>query len=40
MQEILFLRGLPASGKTSFALQHIENNPNYKRINKDDIRNK
>lgn len=38
MQEILFLRGLPASGKTSFALQYIKDNPNYKRINKDDVR--
>lgn len=40
MQEILFLRGLPASGKTSFALETISNNPKFKRINKDDIRAK
>lgn len=40
MQEILFLRGLPASGKTTFALDFIEKNPNYRRINKDDIRAK
>lgn len=40
MQKIIFLRGLPASGKTSFALKHIENNSEFKRINKDDIRAK
>lgn len=40
MQKIILLRGLPASGKTSFALKYIENNPEFKRINKDDIRAK
>jgi predicted kinase len=38
MQQIIFLKGLPGSGKTtwatSFCLQHI----NFKRLNKDDIR--
>lgn len=38
MQEIIFLRGLPASGKSSFALEYVKNNPNYVRINKDDLR--
>ena len=32
------LKGLIASGKTTFAKQYIKDNPNTKRINKDDLR--
>lgn len=38
-QKIIFLKGLPASGKTTFALQYTKDNPNSVRVNKDDIRN-
>lgn len=38
MQHILFLMGLPASGKSTFAKEYCEKNPNYKRINKDELR--
>lgn len=38
MQEILFLKGIPASGKSTFAINFCNSNPNYKRINKDEIR--
>lgn len=38
MQEIIFLKGLPASGKTTWAIKFCQDNPNYRRINKDDIR--
>jgi len=38
MQEIIFLKGLPASGKTTWAINFCKSNPNYRRINKDDIR--
>lgn len=37
-QTILFLSGLPASGKSSFAINYCNENPNFKRINKDSIR--
>lgn len=37
-QEIIFLKGLPASGKTTWAKQFCNSDPNYIRINKDDIR--
>ena len=39
-QKIVFLKGLPASGKSSFAKELIDKNPEqYKRVNKDDLRN-
>jgi len=37
--KIKILRGLPASGKTSFARKFIKENPNWVRINRDDLRN-
>jgi len=36
--KIIFLKGLPASGKSTFAKQYILDNPNTIRVNKDDIR--
>jgi predicted kinase len=38
MQEILILIGIPASGKSTFSIKFLEENPNYIRINRDDIR--
>lgn len=39
MREIIILKGLPASGKSTWAKELIEKQPNrYKRINKDEIR--
>jgi len=38
MQEIIFCVGLPGSGKTTWAKQFCLDNPNYVRINKDDLR--
>lgn len=38
-QTIILLKGLPGSGKTTYALDYLKNNPNFKRVNKDDIRN-
>lgn len=37
-QRIIFLYGLPGSGKTKFATQYCLDNPNTIRLNKDDIR--
>lgn len=38
-QEIIITRGLPGSGKTTWALKYIEDNPGkYKRINRDTLR--
>lgn len=37
-QFILFLVGIPASGKSTYAKELCKNYPNIKRINKDDIR--
>lgn len=37
-QKILFLSGLPGSGKSTLALKLCEENPNFKRLNKDTIR--
>jgi predicted kinase len=39
MKTILILKGLPASGKSTYAKQLVAENPNmYKRINRDDLR--
>lgn len=39
MQKVIILKGLPASGKSTYAKEIIEKNPGvYKRINKDDLR--
>lgn len=40
MAQILFLQGLPGSGKTFLAKALIDSNLSFKRINKDDIRDK
>jgi tRNA uridine 5-carbamoylmethylation protein Kti12 len=37
-RHIIICRGVPASGKTSFAKNFIEKNQNYIRVNRDDIR--
>ena len=37
-REVIFLKGLPASGKSTWAKQFCIDNPNYIRLNKDDIR--
>lgn len=36
--EVIILRGLPASGKTTWATALIQATPYYKRVNKDDLR--
>lgn len=36
--KILFLVGIPSSGKTTYAKKLIKENPNWIRVNKDDIR--
>jgi len=36
--KILFLKGLPASGKSAFCKEFMEKNPNWKRVNKDELR--
>lgn len=38
MQKVIMTRGLPASGKSTWARQFIKDNPGWKRINKDDLR--
>ena len=38
MAKVLVLIGLPASGKSTWAHDFIERNPNWIRINKDDLR--
>lgn len=35
---VLFLKGLPGSGKTTFAKEFLKGNPDFKRLNKDDLR--
>lgn len=37
-QKIIFLKGLPASGKSTWSKQFCIDNPDFVRINKDDIR--
>ena len=36
--EVIICRGIPASGKSTWAKQFINEHPNYIRVNKDDIR--
>lgn len=38
MKTIIFLKGLPASGKSTWAREYLEKNTNVKRVNKDDLR--
>lgn len=38
MKKILLLKGLPASGKSTWARNYCQQNPMYKRVNKDDLR--
>lgn len=38
MQDVIILRGLPASGKTSWAISYCLSNQRHKRISKDDLR--
>lgn len=38
MQEIILLKGLPASGKTTWAKEFMKSHEDYIRVNKDDIR--
>jgi predicted kinase len=36
--KVVMLRGLPGSGKTTWALEWLANNPDWRRVNKDDLR--
>jgi predicted kinase len=39
MKQVIILKGLPASGKTTWAKEQVKNNPGkYKRVNKDSLR--
>jgi len=38
MQKVILTQGLPASGKSTWAKNHVLTNPNWKRINRDDLR--
>ena len=39
MKKVLVLKGIPASGKSTYAKQLVKDNPGmYKRINRDDLR--
>ncbi len=38
MKKLIMIKGLPASGKTTWARQYLKDNPNTKRINKDELR--
>lgn len=37
-QKLIILRGLPASGKSTWAKEFVKSNDNWKRVNKDDLR--
>lgn len=37
-QKIILCQGLPASGKSTWAIQHCTDNPEFVRVNRDDIR--
>lgn len=37
-KRVIFLRGLPGSGKTTWALDYLANHPGAKRVNKDELR--
>lgn len=39
LPNLILLKGLPGSGKTTWALQYLASHPGSKRINKDDLRN-
>lgn len=39
MQKVIITLGLPASGKSTWAKKFVEDNPDYVRINRDDLRN-
>jgi predicted kinase len=39
MSKIIFLKGLPASGKSTWAREFVSKNRNWIRLNKDDLRN-
>lgn len=36
--KLIMLKGLPASGKSTWAKEHVQENPGFRRVNKDDIR--
>jgi len=38
MQRIIFCKGLPASGKSTWARKFVDEHPGYVRLNKDEIR--
>ena len=38
MNKVIVLRGLPASGKSTWAKDYVERNPGWIRVNKDDLR--
>ena len=38
MLKIIITRGIPGSGKTTWAKNFVKENPNYIRINRDDLR--
>jgi len=38
MAKVILLKGLPASGKTTWAKEYMKTHPNTKRVNKDDLR--
>jgi predicted kinase len=38
MSKIIICKGLPASGKSTWAKDHVSKNKNWKRVNKDDLR--